>query len=110
MLYQLSTLLVIVIGNTQYEWDLAHKALVSLAIESALFKIGKPTYDKVVDDLYEKYHCYIPDCYEHPEYLQKILKGLYGNAHDVIVKSINKQLEEFSYKEPIKKFLEVISQ
>ena len=90
--------------------DLVHKALVWLAIESALFKIGKPIYEKVVDDLYEKYHCYIPDCYEHPEYFNEILKGLYGNAHDVIVKSINKQLEEFSYKEPIKRFLEVISQ
>jgi len=89
--------------------DLVDKALVWLAIESALFKIGGPN-QKVVDDLYEKYHCYIPDCYEHPEYLNEILKGLYGNAHDVIVKSINKQLEEFSYKEPIKRFLEVISQ
>ena len=90
--------------------DLAQKALVCLANESALFIIGEPTYDKVVDEIYEKYHYYIPDCYEHPEYLQKILEGLYGNAHDVIVKSINKQLEEFSYKEPIKRFLEVISQ
>ena len=90
--------------------DLVDKALVWLAIESALFKIGGPIYEKVVDDLYEKYHCHIPDCYEHPEYLNEILKGLYGNAHDVIVKSINKQLEEFSYKEPIKRFLEVISQ
>ena len=72
--------------------DLVDKALVWLAIESALFKIGGPIYQKVVDDLYEKYHCYIPDCYEHPEYLNEILKGLYGNAHDVIVKSINKQL------------------
>jgi hypothetical protein len=78
-------------------------------IESTLLKIGKSTYEKVVHDLYKKYHCYLTDCYEHPEYLNDILKGLYGNAHYVVIQSINKQLEEFSYKEPIKKFLEVIN-
>ena len=79
-------------------------------IESTLLKIDKETYDKVLQQLYKKYHCYITDCYEHPEYLNEILEGLYGNAYDVIVQSINKQLEEFSYKESIKKFIEGINQ
>lgn len=85
------------------------KALVCLVIESTLLKIGKPTYDKVVHDLNKKYHCYLADCYEHPEYLDEILKKLYGNAHDVIIQSINSQLEEFTYKEPIKNFIKVIN-
>ena len=89
---------------------LVQKGLVCLVIESTLLKIGKPTYDKVVDDLNKKYHCYLTDCYEHPEYLSEILKGLYGNAHDVIIKSIHEQLEEFSYHESIKQFLQVINQ
>jgi len=79
-------------------------------MEAALLKIGKPTYEKILHDLYEKYHCNLTDCYEHPEYLNEVLRKLYGNAHDTIVKSINEELEEFSYKEPIKKFLEGISQ
>ncbi len=79
-------------------------------IEISLLEIGKGKYDKVVHDLYKKYNCYLPDCYEHPEYLNEILKGLYGNAHDVIVEKIKKQLEEFSYKEYIARFLKVISQ
>ena len=90
--------------------DLLHKALVCLAIETALIKIGKPIYDKVLHDLFEKYQCYLTDCYEHPEYLNDVLKGLYGNSHDAIVKSIKKQLEEFSYKKPIERFLQAISQ
>ena len=90
--------------------DSVHKGLVCLVIESTLIKIGKPTYDRVVNDLYEKYHCYLTDCYEHPEYLNEILKGLYGNAHVVIIQSINKQLEEFSYQKSIKRFLESIIQ
>ena len=90
--------------------DLVHKAIVCLAIEMALIEIGKPIYDKVLHDLFEKYHCYLTDCYEHPEYLKEVLKALYGNSHEVIVKSIKKQLEEFSYKKPIEKFLQAISQ
>jgi hypothetical protein len=89
--------------------NLVQKGLVTLVIEMTLLEIGKPTYEKVVHDLYIKYHCYLSDCYKHPEYLSEILKELYGNAHDVIVAKINKQLE-FSYQKPIEKFLKVLSQ
>ncbi|MGI0026418.1 MAG: hypothetical protein ACREAD_01065 [Nitrosopumilaceae archaeon] len=90
--------------------NLVQKALVTLTIEMTLFEIGKPTYDKVVRDLYKKYQCYLPDCYERPEYLNETLKELYGNAHNIVVEKIKKQLEEFSYQKPIERFLEVISQ
>ncbi len=93
----------------EYDNNLVKKALVSLSIEKTLLDIGKPTYDKVARELYDRYHCYLPDCYEHPEYLSEILKELYGNSHKVIVESIRKQLEEFSYHQPIARFLEVIS-
>jgi hypothetical protein len=85
------------------------RALVTLSIEKALLDIGKPTYDNVLKILNTEYHCYLPDCYDHPEYLDEILKKLYGNAGKVIVESISRQLEEFSYYKPIKKLLQVIS-
>ena len=94
----------------EYDYDIVKKALVSLTIEKALFEIGKPVYEKVVESLYKEYHCYLPDCYEHPEYLNEVLKKLYGNAHDIIVKSIKKQLDEFSNHKHIARFLFVISQ
>ncbi len=94
----------------EYDYDIVKKALVSLAVEKALFEIGKPVYERVIENLYKEYHCYLPDCYEHPEYLNEILKQLYGNAHDVIVKSIKKQLGEFSNHKHIARFLSVISQ
>ena len=68
-----------------YDNDLVKKALVSLVIETTLLEIGKEMYNKIVHDLYQKYHSYIPDCYDHPEYLNEILKDLYGNAYKVIV-------------------------
>ena len=84
------------------------KALITLAAQKALFDIGKPTYDKVVQMLYTKYYCYLPDCYEHPEYLSKVLKALFGRSGDVIAESIRTQLQDFMYKKPIANFLQVI--
>ena len=89
-----------VVLETTYDNDLVKKALVSLVIETTLLEIEKEMYDKVVHDLYKKYHCYIPDCYEHPEYLNEILKSLYGNAHNVVVEKINKQLRNFHIINP----------
>jgi len=50
----------------------------------------------------KNYHCYLTDCYEHPEYLSEVLKKLYGNSRNDVIESINKKLEEFSNKEPLK--------
>jgi len=89
--------------------DLITKALVSLAIEKALIDVGVPTYDQVIHQLHKKFHCYLPDCYEHPEYLKEVLSELYGDSSRVIIDSIMKDLEEFSYKKQIEKFLQVLS-
>jgi hypothetical protein len=93
-------------GNTSQ--DLVYKALTSLTIERTLLKIGKPVYDKVVLMLNKKYQCYIPDCYEHPEYLGEILKEVFGNSNVAIVKEIRKELHEFSHKDQITRFIELI--
>ena len=89
--------------------DLVSKALVSMIIEKNLLRIGKPVYEKVVSRLNERYNCYLPDCYEHPEYLSEILKKVFGNSHDIVIQDIRKELKEFSNKKQIKIFLEVIS-
>jgi hypothetical protein len=84
------------------------KALTALAIEKSLLDVGKPVYEKVTNSIYKKYQSYIPDCYEHPEYLKKVLKDLYGNAYNVIVSSIEEQLSEFAYKKKMETFLTVL--
>jgi len=93
-----------------YNNNLVKNALISLVVETTLLRIGKGTYDKVLHDLYKKYHCYLPDCYEHPEYLREILKELYGNSSNVVVEKIKKQLEEFSYHESVANFVKILSQ
>ncbi|MDE1843998.1 MAG: hypothetical protein KGI10_01560 [Thaumarchaeota archaeon] len=84
------------------------KAIVVLAIEHTLLKISKNTLEKVETELHQKYKCSISDCYEHPEYLSKVLKDLFGNSHHGIVRDVNKYLDEFTYQRPISEFLDKI--
>lgn len=86
------------------------KALVTLAIEKTLLDMGKPVLEQIAHKLSKNYKCYIPDCYEHPEYLKSVLKELYGNCYNEIVKSIEKNLDEFTTKKSIEHFLTVISE
>jgi hypothetical protein len=81
------------------------KALVAFAIEKALLDMGEPVFQKVTKVLKDDYNCYIPDCYEHPEYLKKILADLYGNAYSAIINSIKNSLRDFSNQGQIQKFV-----
>ena len=89
--------------------DNVMKALVALAIEKTLLGMGKPVYETVTKMLYEKYHCYTPDCFEKPEYLRSVLKNLYGKSYNEIVNSIEEELEEFISNKKIEMFLQVLS-
>ena len=100
----------IIASSEGHGHDTVRQALVSVILEKILLEIGLATYDKVVDELKKRYQCYLTDCYEHPEYLNVILKDLYGNSYRQIVKSINEQLEEFSSQRPIAKFIELVGQ
>ena len=71
------------------------KALVTLSIEKVLIKMGKPVLEKVSNKLQKEYKCYIPDCYDHPEYLENVIKSLYGNAYRTILDEIKNELVEY---------------
>lgn len=86
------------------------KTMVVLAIEHTLLKTSANTLEKVQTDLYQKFNCDISECYEHPEYLNKILKDLVGVAQHEIVNNVNLYLDEFSYQEQIAEFLAKIKQ
>ncbi|MBI1828456.1 MAG: hypothetical protein HY222_03490 [Thaumarchaeota archaeon] len=82
------------------------KALVTLSIEESLLEIGgTKLFNEALRILYETYHCYLVDCYEHPEYLKIIFNELDRGECSVIIESINEKLQEFSYYKPIDQFL-----
>jgi hypothetical protein len=78
--------------------DSIKKALVTLSIEEALLYMGgSKLLNEALRILYETHHCYLADCYEHPEYLKIIFNELDRGSCSVIIESINEKLEEFSY-------------
>ena len=82
------------------------KALVGLALEESLLEIGgSKLLHEMFRMLYEKFQSYLPDCYDHPEYLRDILAELDSGTCDVFLESINEKLVEFSYQKPIGEFL-----
>ena len=70
------------------------RALIAISVEKVLLDIGKPVFDKVVTKLYKEYQCYIPDCYEHPNHLNSVLRSVFGNSHASIAQSIKSELKE----------------
>lgn len=85
------------------------KGVVLLAIEKTLLEISKPILEKVDSMLYDNYKCRVSDCYEHPQYLNKVLKDLFGASYQVIVvKSIGQKVKEFLHHKPISEFLEYL--
>lgn len=86
------------------------KAMISLAVEKVLRGIGQPIYDKVIKQLSKDHDCYLPDCYEHPEYLNKVLKKIFGNAHMAVVDSIKNELNEYITEKPMEVFITTISE
>lgn len=84
------------------------KALTAISIEKVLLDIGKPILDKVAVELQKRYRCYIPDCYEHPEYLVTVLKSIFGDSYYKIVGSIQTELQEYTYDQGVLELINTI--
>ena len=82
--------------------------LVSVSVEIALLVAGVDTYEKVLELLKHEHGCHILSCYKHPEYLNKVLTKLKPETSYKIVKTIRKELEEYSYIQQISKFLSAL--
>ncbi len=87
----------------------SRRGLVSLAIETVLRGIGKSTFAEVTRKLYKDYRCYLPDCYENPEYLKRILQDLYGRSSGSIIESIKNSLKDLETQKGIDAFIAGIS-
>ncbi|MBM2852320.1 MAG: hypothetical protein HW420_867 [Candidatus Nitrosotenuis sp.] len=85
------------------------RALLALAVENTLLKIGKPEYEKVISKLESDYNCYIPDCHENPEFLKRVLQDIYGNAYDDIINEIRTELGEFVSQKYFDDFIKALA-
>lgn len=66
--------------------------IVILAIVDTLLKISRSTLDSVQSRLNQEYKCSIQDCYEHPEYMDKVLRDMFGPAYHEVILDVNKYM------------------
>lgn len=91
----------------QHAYDKTKETLVYTILEKTLSSAG--IYQRVASEIEKRYNCNLYYCYKHPEYFSAILENNHGDMYDLIVESINKQLEMFSYEKPIARFLQIIN-
>ncbi len=85
------------------------RSFIAYVIEQSMFEYGgEIMIKKTIETLKQRHDATIPDCYEHPEYLHKSLHDLYGKSAQEIIKTIQSNLKEFDYQEPIHNFIKKI--
>ena len=85
------------------------KVFIIVAVEKALLELGKPDLNKVKQRLKDDYNRTLSDCYDEPEYLNRILKDIYGKAHTTIIDSIKKNFGSTTTSQPVQEFLKQIT-
>jgi len=60
---------------------------------------GNVNYNLVLAKLDSLYDCKIRDCYDKPEYLKTVLKEVYREDYDSIIKEIRLELGELDTEE-----------
>ncbi|MDE1725472.1 MAG: hypothetical protein KGH76_06215 [Thaumarchaeota archaeon] len=86
-----------------------YKELVTVVIEKALLDISLPVYESIISSLKNKYDCSLSDCYEHPQYLKRVLTDYFGSACNVVIDKINSELQSTIQSEPITEFLTILN-
>ena len=85
-----------------------YRDLIGLTVEKTLSEISYALRETVQIRLEEEYNCEFSDCLDHPEYLNKILKDIFGKSYYTIITSIQKNLREFESKQLVQDFLTVM--
>ena len=70
------------------------KTIAALAINKSLQEVGWSAHEEVCAKLEKKYECNISDCFDHPQYLRKVLGEVFGDRSNEIIQSIHQNLGE----------------
>lgn len=81
------------------------RTVVAKCVEKMLLEMGTPHLEEVVKRLYNKHDCFLFDCYGQPEALKQVLQELYGDAGNIMTKTIEHQIEEHLLPKPVREFL-----
>ncbi|MEX0657028.1 MAG: hypothetical protein WD154_05740 [Nitrosopumilaceae archaeon] len=86
----------------------SNRITMALCIEVVLMRRSGEAYYHVLSKLRSLYDCEIGDCYDKPQYLKNVLKDVYGNDYESIVKEIKLELGDSINNKGIAAFLEIL--
>lgn len=86
-----------------------HKVAVVTCIEIALMRRGDVNYNSVLFKLKTLYNCEIKDCLDHLEYLRTVLKEVYKQDYDSVLKDITWEFEALEINGFKSKFCEFMA-
>lgn len=81
-------------------------ALIS-CMEVVLMRRGNVNYNLVLAKLNSLFDCTIRDCYDHPEYLKIILREIYKEDYNSLIKEIRIELDDLAVEE-INDFINIL--
>lgn len=76
-----------------------HFLALTSCIEVVLMRRGNANYNLVLARLDSLYGCKIADCYDNPEYLKTVLKEVYKENYDSIIRDIRLELGDLDTEE-----------
>ena len=82
--------------------------LIAIAVEEALMKMGRSELETVQERLKADYGITIKDSLDNPEYLKSTLCGMFGNAYQDILNTIDEIVVDSKDEEIVKGFLYVM--
>ncbi|MEO9277470.1 MAG: hypothetical protein ABI340_06810 [Nitrososphaera sp.] len=86
-----------------------HKAALVSCIEITLMRSGNTNFNLIVAKLNALYDCQIRDCYDHPEYLQTVLKEVYkDDDYKSIIHEIKTCLDDLVNEKDISDFFKIM--
>lgn len=86
----------------------SYRELVQVVVEHAILDMGVPELEKIKEMLMKDYNITTADSLDHPEYIKKVLRDLFGNSYTAILNTMYTAFDQAVQKEPIKKFMLVM--
>lgn len=71
---------------------------------------GNTSFNLIVAKLNALYDCQIRDCYDHPEYLQKVLKEVYKDDYKSVINEIKTCLDDLINEKDLSDFFKIMEQ
>ncbi len=85
-----------------------YKTALVVSLEIVLMGLGNTKYHLMIARLNSIYDTTLRGCYDHPEYLKRVLKEIYPEDYDYIIKEVKVRLDELVNEPTLMNFFKIM--